>query len=139
MDNKKRLLQLIKIMKIPFTDEEAKEFVDKLSEEKAAKIVSVYEDIKKFEDNLEFVVKNTNPEAYEKAREEYYQKISLLQEEFVKNAEEIQKKGDDQLDANEAETERNIDEEEKTLSKDFDEVEKEHDSLTNYVNQKLSP
>ena len=77
MDNKKRLLQLIKIMKIPFTDEEAKEFVDKLSEEKAAKIVSVYEDIKKFEDNLEFVVKNTNPEAYEKAREEYLKSIPL--------------------------------------------------------------
>ena len=47
MDNKKRLIQLIKIMKVPLSDKQALEFVEKSSDESVTKLVSVYEEIKK--------------------------------------------------------------------------------------------
>jgi len=138
MDNKRRLLQLIKIMKIPLSDEEAKDFVEKSSDDTIAKLVSVYEEIKKFEDDLEFVVKSTNPEKYEKMQKEYYQKLQVLQEEFVKNAEEIQKNADEQLDAEELESGKKINENYNAFIKDIDEVQNQHDSLHQSINQKLS-
>lgn len=138
MNNKKRLLQLIKIMKIPLSDKEAGNFVEKSSDETVAKLVSVYEEIKKFDDNLEFVVKSTNPEKYEKMQGEYYQKLRVLQEEFVKNAEEIQKNADEQLDKKETDSVKRIDENYNSLIKGVEEIQEQHESLRQSINQKLS-
>src|SRR3989344_5488579 len=129
MDNKKRLIQLIKIMKVPLSDKQALEFVEKSSDESVTKLVSVYEEIKKFEDNLEFVVKQTDPETYQKMKNEYYQKLLVLQEEFLKDAEEIQKSGDEQLDKEEVESGKKIEENYNSFVKSVNEVQAQHESL----------
>ncbi|KKR11668.1 MAG: hypothetical protein UT39_C0004G0027 [Candidatus Woesebacteria bacterium GW2011_GWA1_39_21] len=138
MDNKKRLIQLIKIMKVPLSDKQALEFVEKSSDESVTKLVSVYEEIKKFEDNLEFVVKQTDPETYQKMKNEYYQKLLVLQEEFLKDAEEIQKSGDEQLDKEEVESGKKIEENYNSFVKSVNEVQAQHESLYQSLKQKLS-
>ena len=138
MDNKKRLIQQIKIMKVPLSDKQALEFVEKSSDESVTKLVSVYEEIKKFEDNLEFVVKQTDPETYQKMKNEYYQKLLVLQEEFLKDAEEIQKSGDEQLDKEEVESGKKIEENYNSFVKSVNEVQAQHESLYQSLKQKLS-
>jgi len=138
MDDKQKLLQLIKMMKVPFSDKEVVEFVNKLSTESIEKLTSIYEEIKKFEDNLDYVVKNTDPVTYEKIKEEYSQKLLVLQEEFIRSAEEIQKRSDDQLDAEEIKSGKKIDESTSILMKEVDEIQNQHDSLCQFINQKLS-
>src|SRR4030042_2329684 len=138
MDNKRRLLTLLKMMKVPLSDREVEELVNKLKSESVDKLTLVYEELKKFEDNLEYVAKNTDPETYQKLKDEYYQTLLVLQEEFIKNTEEVQKNVDEQLDAGEIESENKINESYSSCIKNIDEIQNQHDSLHQYVNKKLS-
>jgi len=138
MDEKTKLLQLIKLMDVPLNDVEARKLADNLSSENISKLVSIYEDIKKFEDNIDFIAKNSDPQIYQKLKDEYFQKLLVLREDFVKNAESIQKIGDDKLDALESETEDKINNDYQILSENIDTIQKSRDSLNQYIEQKVS-
>ena len=87
---------------------------------------------------MEFVVKQTDPETYQKMKNEYYQKLLVLQEEFLKDAEEIQKSGDEQLDKEEVESGKKIEENYNSFVKSVNEVQAQHESLYQSLKQKLS-
>src|SRR3990172_5421986 len=134
MDEKrKQLLELIKEMKFPLLPEEAKEHVEKLSEEDMDLLLSTMTSTKNYNDALEEFLRLNAPDEYKRIQKEYRQKLKNINEEHNSKMEGIEKDAVLKMDASDAESERNLDEiVEKELEK-ADEIGK----LNNDLSQKL--
>ena len=125
-------------MKVPLNDKEAKRFVEESSDETIGGLVSIYEEIKKFEDALNFIDKSIDPITYNKMKDEYFQKLFILQDEFIKNAEEVQKNANERLEAEEAKYINEIDSKVARSMEEINNLEKQRNSLHQYMDRRVS-
>jgi hypothetical protein len=134
MDGRKKLLKLIDDLNFPMMPEEAKEHVEKLSDEEVDKLILLYTDIKKYQRAIEKVAREADPKEYIKTEEEYENKMAKIDEDYEKEMEAIQKKQDDEFDRIEAEVLKKTDEAIGKQNEDLDEIEKAHSDLYSKLN-----
>ena len=70
--------------------EEARDTVSKLSDEEVAELVSIYEDIKKYETALDEEAREADPEAYAQMEQEYQSKMAELDKKYAEDMEKLQ-------------------------------------------------
>ena len=93
-DKRKRLLELVEILGLPLTSEEAKDNISNLSDEDIESLVSTYEDILNYQDVVEESVKFADSKALEQAFDEYDKKLERADSDYLANLEELQEKED---------------------------------------------
>ena len=129
MDNRKKLLKLVGELMLPITPKEAEERVESLSDEEVKKLVSVYQDIKDYQDAIDDVAQEVDPKKYAKIQEEYETKMDKVENDYAADMEKLQKEEDDELDKIEGEAVKKVDEAIKKQDKEIDEIESLHDDL----------
>lgn len=125
MENRKKLLKLIELNKLPLPPKEAKEHVDNLSDEEVELLVSTYGDLEGLETVMEEAVKEADPEKYMKVKDEYEAKLKLDKEEYGKELQKIEGEADAEKDRIEDEV---LKESKKTIDEMNDVVDKTEDA-----------
>jgi len=133
MNKRERLLQLVEILKLPYLPEEVEGWVKNLDDEDVALLVSIYEDILNYKNNLDALAKKNNPEEYEKLKREYEEKLKNIDNEYTKQIEEIETDTDKKLDALYDENQKGLDDKLSKLSIQIKEAEKTHENLYSHL------
>ena len=128
-ENRKRLLELIEILKLPLSYSEAQEHVNKLDEEDVNQLVSTYEDILNYENAVSESVRNTNPKKNKDLNDEYYERLDKAEGKYLENLENLQKEYDKQAEEIEKNTSNNFETPLAQHSQRIDELENVHDDL----------
>lgn len=138
MDKRDRLIELIKILKLPFIPEEAEIWVKNLKDENVVLLVSIYEDIQRYKNNLNSMAKKADPEKYRRLREEYEEKLKAISSEYLEKTEEIEADTDKKLDILYDENEKKVNNGINKLYNEIEMAEKNHESLNSYFEKELS-
>lgn len=138
MDKRDRLIELIKILKLPFLPEEADIWVKNLKDENIVLLVSIYEDIQRYKNNLNSMAKKVDPEKYGRLEKEYEEKLKAINNEYLKKTEEIEVDTDKRLDALYNENEKKVNDGINKLYNDIETAEKNHESLHSNFEDQLS-
>lgn len=131
---RKRLLELIDILKLPITADEAENKISQLSEEDVERLVSSYEEVLKYQDEITSAVIQADPETGDKILNDYNQGLNDADSAYLQESEKLQEAADKSLD----DTQNQIATQAAQLSSNFDldtnNLTKAHDDLYSKIN-----
>ena len=118
-EKKKRLLQLADELNFPLVPEEAREHLEKLSEDEIDELISDYEAVLNYRKSLEEEAKQSDPKKYQKIQDEYEKNLEKAELDYLEQMEKVQAEEDVEREKIEETAEKKID---KTLNAFLDEV-----------------
>lgn len=137
MDKRKKLLELIEKQNIPLPPVEAKEHLEKLSDEEVELLISTYTDLKGAEDAIEEVLKDTEPKEYRSLKDEYGQKIKVDEKGSKKDLEEINTKAEDEIEEIEDEIVKDARKLAEEINEEVNEIEKQGNEVLKISEESL--
>jgi NAD-dependent SIR2 family protein deacetylase len=134
---KEQLLKLIEELKLPIVPEEAKENLEKLSEEEIKELLSMYMEVRDYQDEVDSLARDIDPQKYAEIQENYYQKLSKLDEDYSNKMEEVRSGEDKKLDKAEEEASQEIDNLSSKSESEADELINAHSELYSKLDSSL--
>jgi hypothetical protein len=95
---RQQLKQLIEELKIPMLAEEVDEKLKGLTDEEVESLVYRYQQVKDYEDQVDKLASEKNPEEYQKIMDEYDDKVAQLEEDHLNDLQKVHEQSDKQLD-----------------------------------------
>lgn len=128
-ENRKRLIELIEVLKLPLTQAEIDEHVSKLSDEDVSGLISTYEDILNYENAVSESVRFSNPKYSLDLENQYYEKLDKAEAKYLENLEKIQEEYDKHVSKVENDANSKIENPVNQYAQKVSELEKAHDDL----------
>ena len=138
MDNKKKLLNLISDLKLPLTSEEAREHVDKLSEDEISLLLVKAEVIKNHLSQIDKEANKIDSKAHRELKKKLDKELFEIEENYLNDMEKIQKTHDEKMNETEEQAKRKL---KKTVSEhksDVENISLLHDDVYKKVNGLIS-
>ena len=98
MDNKLKLLQLIEELKLPIIEENAVEFIEKLTGEELTLLITRLQALVDYKNEVENAYLRLDTKRYGAIEDEYLQKFTDLEEVYINRMEQVQKNADSEVE-----------------------------------------
>lgn len=138
-ENRKRLIELIEILKLPLTKSEAEEHASKLSDEDVNALISTYEDILNYENAVSESVRNTNPKKSNDLNGEYYEILNKAESKYLENLEKLQEEYDKKASETDKDTLNKVEKSVDGYKQKVGELEDIHDDLYSRLDKVITP